>query len=101
MVECWVDAPTESHKGLISAIAICEEFAESDTARGFVNGLTLHVVRQNGAGYQALGSHSGNVAPWGAEHHAWFARHFGHGIAILVVGDDLPRPETASLSPTR
>ena len=93
MVECWVDAPTESHKGLISAIAICEEFAESDTARGFVNGFTLHVVRQNGAGYQALGSHSGNVAPWGADHHAWFARHFGHGMGILVVGDDLPRPD--------
>ena len=93
MVECWVDAPTEAHKGLISAIAICEEFAESDTARGFVNGFTLHIVRQNGAGYQALGSHSGNMAPWGADHHAWFARHFGHGIGILIVGDDLPRPE--------
>ena len=93
MVECWVDAPTESHKGLISAIAICEEFAESDTSRGFVNGFTLHIVRQNGAGYQALGSHSGNVAPWGADHHAWFARHFGHGIGILIVGDDLPRPD--------
>ena len=92
MVECWVDAPTESHKGLISAIAICEEFAESDTSRGFVNGFTLHIVRQNGAGYQALGSHSGNVAPWGADHHAWFARHFGHGMGILIVGDDLPRP---------
>ena len=92
MVECWVDGPTESHKGLISAIAICEEFAESDTSRGFVNGFTLHIVRQNGAGYQALGSHSGNVAPWGADHHAWFARHFGHGMGILIVGDDLPRP---------
>ena len=93
MVECWVDAPTEAHKGLISAIAISEEFAESDTARGFVNGFTLHIVRQNGAGYQALGSHTGNTAPWGDDHHAWFARHFGHGIGILVVGDDLPRPE--------
>ena len=66
MVECWVNAPTESHKGLISAIAICEEFAESDTARGFVNGFTLHVVRQNGAGYQALGSHSRQRRPPGA-----------------------------------
>ncbi|MEZ5670572.1 MAG: GMC family oxidoreductase [Alphaproteobacteria bacterium] len=93
MVECWVDAPTDAHKGIISSAAICEEFAETDTARGFVNGVTLHIARMNGAGYQALGSHSGNFAPWGAAHHDWFARHFAHGMSILVVGDDLPRPE--------
>ena len=51
---------------------ICEEFAETDAARGFINGFTMHIVRMNGAGYQAHGSHSGNVAPWGAEHHRWF-----------------------------
>ncbi len=92
IVECWVEAPTDSHMGIVSAIAISEEFAETDTARGFVNGFTLHIVRQNGAGYQALGSHSGNLAPWGGEHHAWMAKHFAHGMGILVVGDDLPRP---------
>ena len=93
MVECWVEERTDVHKGIISAAAICEEFAETDTTRGFVNGVTLHIVRMNGAGYQALGSHSGNTAPWGEGHHDWFARHFGHGMGILVVGDDLPRPE--------
>ena len=93
MVEAWVDEPTESHKGIQSAVHICEEFAETDPARGFINGFTLHIVRNNGAGYQAIGSHSAHVMPWGAEHHDWFRRYFGHSFGILVVGDDLPLAE--------
>ena len=50
----------------------------------------MHIVRMNGAGFQANGSHSGNIAPWGAAHHAWFREHFGHGFGMLLVGDDLP-----------
>ncbi len=76
----------------MSAVQISEEFAETNPARGFVNGFTLHICRLNGAGYQALGSHSGNVAPWGTGHHDWFARHFAHGMSLLVVCDDLPLP---------
>lgn len=93
LVEAWVDTPTDCHQGIISAVAICEEFAETDTARGFVNGFTIHICRMNGAGYQALGSHSGNVAPWGAGHHEWFGKHFAHGMTLLVVCDDLPRAD--------
>lgn len=93
IVEMWVDTCTDAHKGIISAVLICEEFAETDVRRGFINGFTMHVVRLNGAGFQALGSHSGNTAPWGREHHAWFRRHFGHGFGVLLVGDDLPLPE--------
>jgi choline dehydrogenase-like flavoprotein len=59
--------------------------------RGFVNGMTFHIVGQNGAGFQALGSHSGNAAPWGEGHHAHFHRHFGHAVGVLLVGDDLPQ----------
>lgn len=93
IVEAWVDEPLETHKGFISAQLICEEFAETNISRGFINGSTLHIVRMNGAGYQAHGSHSGNAAPWGEEHHAWFRRHFDHGFGILCVGDDLPLPD--------
>ena len=91
MVEAWVDEPLESHKGVICGSHICEEFAETDPSRGFVNGLTLHIVRINGAGYQAMGSHSRNRAPWGAGHHRWFRDHFSRGFGMLVVGDDLPQ----------
>jgi 2-methyl-1,2-propanediol dehydrogenase len=101
MVEMWVDQPLESHKGVVSAVWISHEFAETDARRGFVNGLTLHTCRINGAGYQALGSHSGNRAPWGRGHHDWFRSHFDHGFACLVVGDDLPLPgNRVTLSPT-
>ena len=92
-VEFWLDEPTENFKGSVSATVICEEFAETDPSRGFVNGITLHMIRQMGPGFQALGGFSGAVAPWGEGHHEWFDRHFGHGICVLVYGDDLPRPE--------
>jgi len=93
VIEAWVDEPLETHKGYLSAQLVCEEFAETDVSRGFINGFTLHVVRMNGAGYQAHGSHSGNIGPWGKQHHDWFRRHFDHGFAILCCGDDLPLPE--------
>jgi len=92
-VEAWVEEPLETHKGFISAQLVCEEFAETDIARGFINGFTMHIVRNNGAGYQAHGSHTGNIAPWGAGHHDWFRKHFDHGFGILLVGDDLPLSE--------
>ena len=90
IIEIWTRERTDAHQGIISAVFISEEFAETDPARGFVNGLTMHITRMNGAGYQAIGSHSGNVAPWGSSHHAWFRDHFAHGFNVLIVGDDLP-----------
>lgn len=93
VVEIWTDRPLGTHKGNTSAAIICEEFAETDVSRGFINGFTLHIVRMNGAGYQAHGSHTGNVAPWGADHHRWFNDHFDRGFGVLICGDDLPLPE--------
>jgi choline dehydrogenase-like flavoprotein len=90
VVEVWTPERTDSHQGIISAVFISEEFAETDPSRGFVNGLTLQITRQNGAGFQAAGSQSGHVMPWGAGHHAWFRSHFGHGFNVLVCADDLP-----------
>lgn len=92
IVEMWVDEPLDSHKGIVSAAMMCAEFAETDVNRGFINGLTIHIARLNGAGYQAFGSHSGNRAPWGKSHHRWFRRHFAHGLCALIVGEDLPIP---------
>ncbi|MCC6790965.1 MAG: GMC family oxidoreductase [Thermomicrobiales bacterium] len=93
LVEIWTDRPLETHKSNTSAALICEEFAETDVARGFINGFTMHIVRMNGAGYQAHGSHSGNTAPWGPDHHRWFRDHFDRGFGVLLVGDDLPLAE--------
>lgn len=101
VIEAWVDESLETHKGFLSAQLVCEEFAETDVGRGFINGFTLHLVRMNGAGYQAHGSHSVNIGPWGKQHHTWFKNHFDRGFAILCCGDDLPLPENrVTLSPT-
>ena len=65
------------------------EFAETDPSRGFVNGLTILCSGMNGPGFQALGSHSGNRAPWGPGHHEHFESHFAKGFAMLVQTEDL------------
>ena len=45
------------------------------------------------AGETAAGWITDAKAPWGSDHHRWFERHFGHGIGIHAIGDDLPNPE--------
>lgn len=92
VVELWVDEPLDSHMGVICAPSYSAEFAETDPARGCVNGLTLLINTTNGAGYQAMGSHSAHIAPWGAEHHRWFKDHFDHVITAIVQAEDLPSP---------
>jgi choline dehydrogenase-like flavoprotein len=90
--EIWVDAPVASHIGATGAL-ICEEFAETDVRRGFINGFNINVLRPNGAGDQMLGSFSGNAAPWGKTHHTWFERHFDHVFCAGAIGDDLPQAD--------
>ncbi len=93
MVEIWTEQDLETHKGNISAAYISHEFAETDVSRGFINGFTMHIIHMNGAGYQALGSHSAHAMPHGAAHHDWFRSHFNRGFEVLLVGDDLPLPD--------
>jgi choline dehydrogenase-like flavoprotein len=88
--EIWVDAPIASHIGNSGAI-ISSEFAETDITRGFVNGFNFNVARVGPAGATAIGSFRNQPAPWGAAHHEWFVRHFGHGFGAYAIGDDLPQ----------
>jgi choline dehydrogenase-like flavoprotein len=98
--EMWVDEPLASHTGYVAAL-ISREFAETDPARGFVNGFNFNCVTTGGAGEQAIGFLSDNRAPWGAGHHEWFERHFGHGFGVFAIGDDLPHPDNRiTLSPS-
>lgn len=88
--EIWVDQPIDSHIGNSGAI-ISSEFAETDVSRGFVNGFNFNVARTGPAGTAAIGAFGQHPMPWGAEHHAWFARHFGHSFGAYAIGDDLPQ----------
>ena len=90
--EIWVEQPLDSHMGA-SGVLISEEFAETDPSRGFVNGFNINILRPNGAAEQAIGSFSGNIAPWGADHHRWFREHFSHNFGAFAIGDDLPHPD--------
>lgn len=88
--EIWTEQPIHSHMGNAGAVISCE-FAESDPARGFVNGFNFNVVRTGPAGTEAIGSFTDKPAPWGEDHHVWFRRHFAHGFGAYAIGDDLPQ----------
>ncbi len=90
--EMWVDEPLAAHTGYVAAL-ISRQFAETDLSRGFVNGFNFNCVTTGGAGEQAIGFLSDAHAPWGADHHQWFERHFGHGFGVFGIGDDLPHPD--------
>jgi choline dehydrogenase-like flavoprotein len=88
--EMWVDQPLHSHMGFIGAL-ISQEFAETDTSRGFVNGFNFNCATTGHAGGQAIGFATPASAPWGAGHHDWFRSHFSHGCTVFAIGDDLPQ----------
>jgi 2-methyl-1,2-propanediol dehydrogenase len=89
-VDCWFDDPIEGFKGAFGAPLACQEFYNTDTSRGFVNGLMMQVGRSFGSAYTAMGSHTGAVAPWGDGHRQFFDERFGHHLMVFMFGEDLP-----------
>jgi 2-methyl-1,2-propanediol dehydrogenase len=90
--EIWVEPQLDGFQGFVGAL-ISSQFAETDEARGFVNGFNFNVARGSGPGMSAVGVFSRQPAPWGAAHHAWFRRHFAHSFRVHAIGDDLPQAE--------
>lgn len=86
----WFDEPLEGFKGPEPAVLYSQQFYETETSRGFVNGFSLQVGTALGAANSALGTNTGHVAPWGPDHHRFFAEHFAHHALIYVQGEDLP-----------
>ncbi|MGH3641385.1 MAG: GMC family oxidoreductase [Mycobacterium sp.] len=86
----WFDEPLEGFKGPEPAVLYSQEFYDTDTSRGFVNGFSLQVGTALGAANSALGTNTGNLAPWGADHRDFFNEHFGHHALIYVQGEDIP-----------
>ena len=52
--EMWVDQPLGSHMGFVGAL-LSQQFAETDVARGFVNGFNFNCIASGHAGSQAIG----------------------------------------------
>lgn len=100
--EIWVDEPIDGHMGYVASL-ISRQFAETDTSRGFVNGFNFNCLTSTSAAAEvAAGWITETRAPWGRDHHRWFERHFGHGIGVYAIGDDLPNPENrVALDPVK
>ncbi|MBW0100897.1 GMC family oxidoreductase [Pseudonocardia sp. KRD291] len=99
-VDFWFDEPLEGFKGPEPAVLYSQEFYDTDTSRGFVNGFSLQVGTALGAATSALGTNTGNLAPWGAGHRGFFDDHFGRHALIYVQGEDLPvRTNRVTLDP--
>jgi choline dehydrogenase-like flavoprotein len=91
--EMFVDEAVDGHTGYVASM-ISREFAETDISRGFVNGFNFNCITSTGSASEtAAGWFSSSKAPWGKDHHKWFERHFGHGIGVFAIGDDLPNPD--------
>ncbi|MEZ5848933.1 MAG: GMC family oxidoreductase [Geminicoccaceae bacterium] len=91
--QIWVDEPVNGQMGYVASL-ISREFAETDVSRGFVNGFNFNCLTSTpSAGEMTTGWMSGTTAPWGAGHHEWFEKHFGHSIGLFAIGDDLPNPD--------
>lgn len=88
--DAWFDEPMEGYKGAFGAPLYSHEFYHTDTDRGFVNGFGMQVARSFGSAFSAMGSHTGYVAPWGADHRKFFNSHFGNHLMVFMFGEDLP-----------
>ncbi|MBK5104616.1 MAG: GMC family oxidoreductase [Burkholderiales bacterium] len=90
MVRGAFDAPLDSQRGPLSCCIWSQEFYETDRSRGFVRGYNLQITRGLGPVATArMGLARGDI-PWGAGHHAAFARRYGQTIGIGICCEDLP-----------
>src|SRR4029077_17925105 len=100
-IDCWFEEPLEGYKGAFGAPLYCQQFYDTDPQNDFVNGFTMQVGRSYGSAYTAMGTHTGNIAPWGRGHRRFFNDHFGHHLLVFMQGEDLPvRSNRITLDPT-
>lgn len=77
------------YQGPFAVSILCQEFYESDPARGFVRGYQMQVVRSDGPLGTALGGYL-VPTPWGPGHHEAFFARFGRTASLTVTTEDLP-----------
>ncbi|MBM3522018.1 MAG: GMC family oxidoreductase [Alphaproteobacteria bacterium] len=95
------DARLDGHKGPFAAALSCQEFYETDRARGAVRGLQLQMLRGSGPVATALGGYMARL-PWGRFHHREFSRQFARNVTLTVTVEDLPEAHNrVTLDPSR
>ena len=80
-------------RGPIGGLMNCQEFYETDLARGFVRGFELQLSRSGGPLSVANGGILGHPVPWGSEHHEALRSRYAHTMTTSVMLEDLPEPE--------
>jgi hypothetical protein len=85
------DEPHDAWRAHAGALIHSLEFADSDSARGFVRGATWSLASSGGPLGAALGSdYRGR---WGDEHHAHLRARFGRSASWVLITEDLPDPD--------
>jgi choline dehydrogenase-like flavoprotein len=91
LADMWFDSSTGHYKGPFGAGPYCQEWYDTDTSRGFVNGVTITFGGAWGPASSALGATTGtSPAPWGKGHHAAFEERFDRHVFCAIQADDLP-----------
>jgi len=91
----------DGHKGPFACALYCQEFIETDPARGFLRGYQMQIARGGGPVQTALGGYMARI-PWGRGHHAELVRQFLHVTSLTVTSEDLPNPDNrVTLDPSR
>ncbi len=83
------DTRLDGHKGPFAAALYCQEFYETDRARGALRGLQLQMLRGSGPVATALGGYMARL-PWGRGHHRAFQSQFARSATLTVTVEDLP-----------
>lgn len=92
LADLWFDEPTEHYKGPFGAGVYCQEFYDTDLARGCVNGITITFAGGYGPSVSALGATTRrDPAPWGEGHQRAVRDRFDHHLFAAIQSDDLPQ----------
>ncbi|MCW2598426.1 MAG: oxidoreductase [Frankiales bacterium] len=91
LADMWFDQPTGHFKGAFGAGPYCQEWYDTDLARGCVNGITITFGGAWGPASSALGATTGrSPAPWGQGHMRGFEERFDRHVFCAIQADDLP-----------
>ncbi|KAA5605205.1 GMC family oxidoreductase [Roseospira marina] len=86
------DTDLRSSVGPQGCCLLSQQFYETDPARDFVRGYTMHILRGAPPAETAITGYLMRRIPLGAEHHRRFAETFNHTAGIAVIAEDLPDP---------
>jgi choline dehydrogenase-like flavoprotein len=91
LADMWFEESTEHWKGPFGAGPYCQEWYDTDLARGAVNGITITFGGGWGPAVSALGATTGlSPAVWGRDHHRRFEERFDRHVFCAIQADDLP-----------